>query len=455
MQRIDGLLDTLRDALIDLHSRRFIVAFSGGIDSHALLHAMTRFLGRDKSRLVAAHIDHGLHADSRAWALQCVSMAAGLGIEATVLTLDESPPAGESIEAWARRHRYHLLTSLMGRDDVLLTAHHRDDQVETLLLQLFRGAGPHGLASIPARQGLGPGLLVRPLINVTRGLIESYAEAFGLDWIEDPSNAADAYDRNYVRHQILPAIVGRWPAASTRIAHAAVLQQQAAACLDAAADVALDGLITDHGTRITFAPLLDLEENLRRWVLRRWIVRAEFPIPDAVHLREMERSLAARSDAIPCVSWKGAEMRRYRDSLHLMAACPHASVGAEYAWDLIEPLSLPHGLLSADTCIGSGLNKNLVGERGAVVRFRRGGERCHPNNRAHSQSLKRLFQEWGVAPWKRDRIPLIFVGAEIAAVGDICVTRRFAAGPSEEGWSLCWAARGDNDRSPIRSEADR
>lgn len=439
MLPIDAVFDSVRDALRPSECPgRYIVAYSGGIDSHVLLHAMARHVGGDKRRLIAAHVDHGLHDDSREWARRCRLTAADLGIEMRLLEIDERPPRGASVEAWARRHRYRLLNSLMRSNDVLLTAHHRDDQVETLLLQLFRGSGPHGLSGIPEQQCFGPGLLVRPLIKVSRELIERYAKAFALAWIEDPSNAVEAHDRNYIRHQILPLVARRWPAACERIEHAAGLQQQAADCLDAAADTALDALRSEDGTRLPLATLAALDENLRRWVLRRWIVRARFPIPDAVHLNEMQRLLRARVDAAPCVSWKGVEMRRYRNFVYLMRARQRPVANREYAWDLVEPLSLPYGMLSAESSTGVGLRKALVAENGAVVRFRRGGERCHPLDRVHSQSLKRLFQEWGIAPWRRAELPLIFVGTELAAVADICVSRAFAADASEEGWTLTW-----------------
>lgn len=432
-----SLLNKLKQSLDRDPTRRFVVAYSGGVDSHVLLHAMAG-LGRGKSGLLAAHVDHGLHEDSERWSRICVSTATKLGVPITLLKVDERPPSGESIESWARRRRYRLLQTVMGRGDVLLTAHHRDDLAETALLHLFRGAGPHGLASIPGRQAFGPGLLVRPLLHVTRAEISDYAATHRLDWIDDPSNEDDRYDRNYIRRHVLTVIERRWPAVAARIAHVATLQQQAAACLDAAADAILDPAASVDSVWLPLVVLGGVDGEMQRWVLRRWIVRAGFPIPDAVHLHEMQRLIRARQDAEPCVSWKRAELRRYRDQLTLRWARAIPDCDIDYPWDMRGPLTLPTGVLSAEIVVGSGLNAEMVAARRVVVRFRRGGERCRPLDRARGQSLKRLFQEWGVPAWQRAETPLVFIGDELAAVADRCICRPFAVRAGEAGWQLRW-----------------
>jgi len=447
----DNLLDKLRTSLDKGTSGRFIVAYSGGIDSSVLLHAAVNLLGTDSGRLIAAHVDHGLHNDSEHWAQRCRATAARLGVSVTVMQVDESPVAGESVEAWARLHRYRLLQSVIGGpEDTLMTAHHRDDLAETVLLQLFRGAGPHGLASIPERRRFGRGFLLRPLLSVTRDEIAAYAQTHHLHWIDDPSNAADEHDRNYIRHRVMPSIEQRWPAVSARIAHVVDLQQQAAACLDSAADSIVDLALSDDAARLSISVLSGVSDDMQRWVVRRWIVRSGYPIPDAVHLHEMQRLVRARPDAEPCVNWKQAEMRRYRGLLYLRwaGAAPDPDCDSEYRWNMDEPLALPNGILSAETVIGAGLNKALAGKRNVVVRFRRGGERCHPLERAHSQSLKRLFQEWGVPPWEREATPLVFIDGELAAVAGRCICRGFAADVGESGWNLHWRSHPDGVRTP-------
>ncbi len=438
MSSAHSLLDKLRLILGRESTCRFIVAYSGGIDSHVLLHSVGAYLGAERDRLLAVHVDHGLHKDSEQWSRHCLSVAADLGISATVLKINEHPPRGESLESWARRHRYQLLKTVMAPEDILLTAHHRDDLAETVLLQMFRGSGPHGLAGIPERQLFAPGFLVRPLLNVTRGDLSEYALANDLVWIEDPTNATDNHDRNYIRHRLLPLIEERWPAATARIAHVATLQQEAAACLDTVADEILNPSVSIDCMRLPLAVFSKMSDEQARRVLRRWIVRAGFPIPDAVHLREMQHLVRARRDGRPCVTWKRAQLRRYRDCLYLLWQREAPDCKHEYSWDLRSPLTLPTGVLSAETSVRDGLSVALVAKHDVVVRFRHGGERCHPIGRFHSQSLKRLFQEWGVPAWQRGEIPLVVVGGDIAAVAGLCICRQFASRAGEPGWMLRW-----------------
>ena len=441
MSSTEPLRHNLRKALDADANRRFVVAYSGGLDSKVLLHAMVDYVGDEKERLLVAHVDHRLHKDSPRWAKQCMADAKGMSVAATVLTIEEELPRGHSVESWARDNRYRLLRSIIQSGDVLLTAHHRDDLAETFFLQLFRGSGPHGLSGIAANQYFGHGLLRRPLLDVTRAEIEAYAETHSLEWIDDPSNFEQRYDRNFIRHSVLPEIEQRWPSVSARIAHAVELQRQAATCLDEAADTVIDAKMDPETSQLLVSTLSKLKNDMQRWVLRRWIVRAGFPIPDAVHLHEMHRLVHARQDAQPCVSWKGAELRRYRDKLFLVWQSRPQAGGDDYPWAFNHPLQLPSGVLSAKLILGRGLSAALVSSGKVVVRFRRGGERCHPTGRAHSQSLKRLFQEWGTPTWLRANTPLVYVNGELAAVADTCICRNFAVKTGEHGWVLKWDKR--------------
>ncbi len=449
MSSFSSLRDNLRSVLPTDANRRFIIAYSGGIDSQVLLHLMAAVVAGEKYRLLMVHVDHGLHKDSRAWAKWCVGRAAALDIEAAVLKVNETPPPGHSVEAWARGHRYRLLQSIMQSDDVILTAHHRSDLIETFLLQLFRGTGPHGLASIAERQRFGPGLLLRPLLSSTRADIMAYAEAHRLEWLDDPSNLEDRFDRNYLRNRIMPQIEQRWPAVNARIAHAVELQQFAAACLDEAADAVLESVLGTENSQLPISSVTGLSSAMQRCVLRRWIVRAGFPIPDAVHLREMQRLVRARADAQPCVRWKRAELKRYRDELFLFWHTQRIASHDVYHWNFGSALHLPGGVLSAHATVGRGLSASLAASNDVVVRFRSGGERCHPVERAHSQSLKRLFQEWGTPPWVRGEIPLVFYGDELAAVVDNCVCRGFAAKSGEAGWILRWTKHAERAETAL------
>jgi tRNA(Ile)-lysidine synthase len=296
------------------------------------------------------------------------------------------------------------------------------------------------LSSIPARRTFGIGSLVRPLLDVGRSDIRAYAKSFELAWIDDPSNDSEKHDRNFVRHQIMPKIAQRWPSATRRILHAAELQQQASALLDEVADVRLASALDQDRGKIRSDVFVGQDLPRCRWLLRRWIANAGFPIPDSVHLDAMLSLVAARQDGQPRVRWKGAELKRYRE--HLYLSRQFTDIGCEYfsrTWDFGSPLETEAGLLSAKKKRGFGINAALVANSEVTVHFRRGGERCRPENRRHSQSLKRLFQEWGVPPWQRSRIPLIFVGDVIAAVAGICTCVPYAVTQDEMGWEITWS----------------
>ena len=221
------------------------VALSGGLDSSVLLHAMAELARAQSFRLRAVHVDHGLQADSGAWAQACREACAAAGIPLQVISLRLQAPRGASLEAAAREARYAALAGELAPDERLLTAHHRDDQLETVLIQLLRGAGVAGLAAMPARARLGPGWQLRPLLDVDRAELRDFADRHGLTWCEDPMNEALRFDRGWLRARVLPAIRERWPSAATTVARSASHLAEASRLLDglAAADAA--GLVDD------------------------------------------------------------------------------------------------------------------------------------------------------------------------------------------------------------------
>ncbi len=448
---MDPLTKALHSNLDFDSASRFHVGYSGGVDSTALLHALSA-IGIDKKRVIAVHVNHRLHENSDDWAEKCADSAKALGVSLLSLTVGAPRRAGESVETWARRCRYELFARELQVNDLLLTAHHRDDAAETFLLQLVRGAGPHGLSGIPNDRPFAAGRVVRPLLTVSRADILTYVRAHGLDWINDPSNLNIAHNRNYIRREILPAFESRWPGIAKRIAHAADLQQQAASILDEMADERISQACSVSVKQISISVFADLDDVRRRWVIKRWIARAKFPIPDSAHLDQMLKAVHAAHDAQPCVSWKGVELRRYQQSLYLTRLDQISSGPTKRLWLPDTALHIDGGKLSAVRCLGDGLSASLVPPTGVTIRFRFGGERCHPVGRVHSQTLKRLFQSWGVPPWCRDRIPIIYIDDQIAAVAGLCVCVPFVASHGEPGWKLTWD---DQDESGFRVVSER
>lgn len=429
---------------------RYWLAYSGGCDSHVLLHAAAQLT---KIGLIpvlhAVHVDHGLQAASAVWARHCAATCAELNIPLTLLRVDAHAGDGESPEAAARDARYRAIAELMTPEDCLLTAHHQDDQAETLLLQLLRGAGPHGLAAMPELAAFAGARHARPLLGFTREQLNDYARRQGLHWIDDPSNLDRGFDRNYLRVTVMPLLRERWPAAARTLARGAAHQAEAARVMDALAaqDVrqCRDEGQTPAGDRpLRISSLLALDTARQRNALRYWLKSSGYSLPDAARLAQLQKTLLhAAPDRQPEVHWDGVKVRRFRGRLY--ASPPHDAVdaGVALSWDAVHPLRLPDGtVLRAVAARGVGVKAALCRAQGVVVRYRRGGEECRPAPHAATRPLKKLLQEATVPPWDRERLPLIYVGGRLAAVASYWICAPCHAGADEEGIRFEWQ-RGD------------
>lgn len=435
--------DTLCRALPEPRAARYLIAYSGGMDSHVLLHAMQqlRAIHQEAPALAAIHIHHGLHAQADQWAQHCLTVCAALDVPCQVLRVQAQAAIGESPEDAARRARYRALGAQVRPGDCLLTAHHQDDQAETLLLQLLRGSGPVGLAGMPARRAFGAGELVRPLLAVSRAALHDYAQQHALRWVEDDSNAHTGFDRNYLRHEIMPRLRARWPATAAALARSATHCGTAAELLHSVAQQDLPGLRGPDAATLRIEALAALPAARQANVLRVWLHDLYLPTPSTEQLRIVQTMLHAAIDASPCVRWPGAELHRYRDLLYAMAPLPRHDAGTVLSWDLGAPLQLPQGAgqLRAVCVVGEGLAASVRAQR-VTIRYRRGGECCAPAGRGHHHELRKLFQEAGVPPWQRDRIPLVFVDDALAAVIGFWVCEPFLAAPHSAGLRIEWRA---------------
>jgi tRNA(Ile)-lysidine synthase len=402
------------------------VAFSGGLDSTVLLHALARIVGAERGRLRAAHIDHQLHPDSGRWRAHCEAAAKRLGVR-FVQAVVQVECGEEGLEGAARRARYAALRGLMQEGEILLTAHHADDQIETMLLGLVRGAGVAGLSGIPQRQPFGSGLLVRPLLQFTRAELEDWARAEGLVWLDDPSNDDVDLDRNYLRRNVLPALRQRWPAAARGATRSAAHLEEARELLATLAATDLATVAVD--AHLDAARLLQLDPARRRNVLRYWIRQRGVRTPSTRKLAAIERDLLpAAPDRTPCVDWDDVELRRYRGLLYLERRRPALDCARRLAWDPATSVELPAGLgrLRLQPDPAGGLSRQKLAST-LSVRFRVGGETLRPAGDAHQRSLKKMLQASGVPPWRRDRLPLIYSDERLAAVGDLWIAHEFAA----------------------------
>lgn len=416
---------------------RYRVALSGGLDSTVLLQAVAALQDRLAAPVVAVHVDHGLQAGSADWATHCQTLCDSLGIPLETHTLQLTIPAGQSTEAVARDARYNAFAASLLPGELLLTAQHQDDQAETVLLQLLRGAGVAGLAAMPALSPLAAGMLGRPLLGVDRSALEAYAQAQALTWVEDPSNAVTDFDRNYLRQQVMPAIKARWPAAAQTISRSATH------C--AAADQALKGVAADDlapcqlsAYQLAIYPLMQLPAARRSNLLRVWIAQANLPMPPTHKLAQLwEEVIHAKADASPRLTWPGAELRRYRDTLWLMPSQTQPDPQWTSAWSGEHPLALPADLGELHAIhAAKGIDPARWQQGKKTVTLRTEGLSCTPAGRQGTRPLKKLFQDFDVPPWLRERIPLLFIDGQLAAVGDLCVCEPFAAKGS--GVQLQW-----------------
>ncbi|MFO1433437.1 MAG: tRNA lysidine(34) synthetase TilS [Candidatus Competibacteraceae bacterium] len=413
------------------------LGYSGGVDSHVLLHLLASQRENWKGRtLTAVYVDHGLQPASAQWGQHCAEVCRHLEVDFRRLCVDARPQAGESPEAAARRARYRALTLLSGARDALLTAHQRDDQVETVLLQLVRGAGPHGLAAMPPVASLGRGLLWRPLLNVERTEILAYADYQGLRWIEDSSNLSCEPERNYLRHEVLPLLKARRPAVNRTVARSARLCAEAAVLLDDLADLDLVQIAMERPDCLAIPALQTLDEKRQRNALRRWFRKLHLPSPNAHHLESiLKEVIAASRDRQPLIHWPGCEVRRYRERLYAMEPLPlHDSSRVFPLSPELTELPIPGiGQLQLKRIQGQGIQLSALIGRSLTVRFRQGGERFRPVGRSHSQELKKLLQEADIPPWERDRLPLLYVDEVLAAVAKLGVGAEWAASAGDEG----------------------
>ena len=421
------------------------VAYSGGVDSHALLHALAELRPSFTCRVAAVHVNHGLHADADAWGRHCRAICGELDVDYVSLRADSRAAAGESREAAARAARYAVLEDWLPSRHYLLTAQHQDDQAETLLLQLLRGSGIRGLAAMPRLANFGAGRLLRPLLECRRDTLLAYAVANHLVWVDDPSNRDVSLDRNFLRHRVLPVLRGRWPALTATLSRSARHCAEAALVLEQLARQDA-GTITDRpGNTLPVPGLLRLPLERQRNVLRHWLSEQCGTSPSAAVLARIAGDiLLGRPDAEACVRWGDCELRRYRDRLYLLWQGPARKTPSDpLVWRTEMPLELPNagGTLSARRRTGGGVRASDFSGADVRVTWRRGGERCCPAGRRHHHELKKLFQEYGIPPWERARIPLVYIGAELAAVADLWVCDPFSAGPGEPGYTIHWDRR--------------
>jgi tRNA(Ile)-lysidine synthase len=391
--------------------RRLVVGFSGGLDSGVLLHALAGLAPALDREAAAVHVHHGLSPHPDAWVAHAEAVCRTLGRALTVQHV--TVPAQPSLEAAARAARRAAFAAVLQPGDALLLAQHRDDQAETLLLRLFRGAGVSGrgamraVADMPCTGG-GRVPLWRPLLDLPRAQLAAYARDHGMSWVEDESNADVRHARNFLRNDVLPVLHTRWPSLTETLAATARRMQEADALLEALAVADLADCV-DAGQRLAIAGLQALPPPRQRLLLRCWLHRQGFAFPgEGTLARILDEVIPARPDAAPRLAWSEGEIRRYRGDLYALRPRPPVAPDWQCRWQAEMPLLLPdgRGLRALNAGAGSIFN----------VRFRRGGEELRRGG--HRRELRILLQDAGIPPWEREHLPLLFdaAGSELLAV---------------------------------------
>lgn len=426
---------------------KLALGLSGGLDSMVLLEVLRRLAGPLDFRLSCVHVNHNISPNARRWAAFCVRCCKRHGIALTLHQVDVEPYRAEGLEAAARRARYEVYAG-QGNADFIVLAQHLDDQAETLLLQLLRGAGVKGGAAMPllrqqqrAKQDqvARTAAILRPLLAVSRQQIEAYARANKLKWIEDESNADTRYDRNFLRHRVLPVIGQAFPGYRTTLARAARHLAEASLILDQLAEA--DAKRAAKGNSLAVAELRRLgsarAKNLLRWLLQQQGAAA----PEADRLEEgLRQLLEAGDDAAVRVVLGARELRRYAGRAYLLPALADPPARLRREWDGKRAWPLPElgGTLRFVRGKGTGLACARIGELGLNVRQRQGGEKFRLRPGGSMRSLKNLLQEARMPPWERERLPLLYCADTLVAVPDLGVASGWEAGADEAGWLISW-----------------
>ena len=420
-----------------LNSQPILVAFSGGLDSTVLLHQLVQWRAQHPEvALRAIHIHHGLspHADS--WVQHCESVCAQWQVPLVVerVHLEDD---GLGIEAQARRARYQAFAQTLLPGEVLMTAQHLDDQCETFLLALKRGSGPAGLSAMGENSPFAGTRLIRPLLAQTREALEAWARQHELCWIEDESNQDDTYDRNFLRLRVNPLLQQRWPHFAQAVARSAALCAEQESLLDELLASDLADCITAHGT-LLLVPLMMVSDVRRAALLRRWLAGLNAPMPSRNGLERIWQEVAlAREDASPCFRLGECEVRRYQSQLWWVKSVDGQSETVIPWLEWKTPLTLPAGLGSVQL-ISAGELRMPQADEAVSIRFKAPGV-LHIVGRNGGRKLKKIWQEQGIPPWRRDTTPLLFYGETLIAAAGVFVTREGAA-EDEEGVSLVWRA---------------
>ena len=433
----ENLNELITNEIASLGVTKFTIALSGGVDSMVLLDLLSK-AKRSSDVIKAIHINHNLHESSKEWVDFAKDACKKYKLPLIIESINPKQE-GFGLEADAREQRYKKFKEIILDNECLLTAHHLDDQIETMLFRIFRGTGLDGLRSIRKKAKFGKGLLCRPLINIPREAIEQYAKLNDIKWIEDPSNKNIDFDRNYLRNNIVPSIKKRWPNAQKTITRLSSLAENNQKLLH---ELAKEDIGEIEKFNVLDIGILSNKSSLRiNNIFRFMILKNKMGMPSLKVLENgIDTLINAKSDS-PTITWDGFSIRKYKNTLYFF--------NPDLKQDEIRPLKMKwfidqtinlggnRGSIQARFIKGQGIALNKC-PKSLEIKYRKGGEQIKPSGHKITKSLKNLFQENNVLPWVRDQIPLFYLDEELISVGDLWFNQDYKAKEQEDGFLISW-----------------
>ena len=436
-KKTSSALDIIERQIKPLLPNKFCIAFSGGMDSTVLLHVMKNIID-EKSQIRAIHINHNIVDNSKVWTKTCKSICKNFGIDIEIISL-EVTHNGYGLEAAARDERYEKLKEKLYENEYLLTAHHEEDQMETVFLRMARGTGLDGLQGINEKYSFGEGIIFRPMLEVSKTSVMDYAKEHQLKWVEDSSNQDTHFDRNFLRKKIIPQFRERWPSIASSVSRLSQLSAQNIKILNQIAEEDIGPIANMN--ELPLAKLLDKSFERANNMVRYIILANGMRIPSMKTLQDGLKEMLDPETDKSVIAWKDYCIRKYKNHLYFLSNSdlePN-KVDVRIPWEIGKTVNLGEniGTIEATFIHGDGLSIEKCKNK-LTISYRQGGELIKPIGHRINKSLKNLFQENQILPWMRDKIPLIYYQDELVSVADLWFNQNYVASQNEAGFVVNW-----------------